>query len=261
MRLARGLPRVDNGWTMIHAYFISLVAVVLAEMGDKTQLLAMAFASRIRWRTVLWAVLAATLVNHLLAVGVGNVATQILPMKWITLVASASFIAFGLWTIRGDKLEGEDKREGRSPFWTVAVAFFFAEMGDKTQLMTIALAADEAVHMGGSGLAAKLQQIIPVWMGTTSGMIVADSIGIIVGIVMHKHIPESAVKWVAASCFMAFGLIGMHQGLDQILAEGVRVHHVFLLGFIPILLGAMWLLSRQRRGAADSDWNPSGHSS
>ncbi len=142
---------------MINAFLLSTVAVVLAEMGDKTQLLAMAFATRFRWQTVLWAVLAATLVNHLLAVVVGNVVTQFLPIAWIKLAAALSFIVFALWTIRGDKLDGEERDHGRSPFWIVAVAFFIAEMGDKTQLMTIALAADEAIKIGGTGWVAKVQ--------------------------------------------------------------------------------------------------------
>ena len=73
---------------MINAFLLATVAVVLAEMGDKTQLLAMAFATRFRWQTVLWAVFAATLVNHLMAVAVGNVITQFLPMAWIKLAAA-----------------------------------------------------------------------------------------------------------------------------------------------------------------------------
>ena len=136
---------------MINAFLLATVAVVLAEMGDKTQLLAMAFATRFRWQAVLWAVFAATLVNHLMAVAVGNVITQFLPMAWIKLAAAASFIIFALWTIRGDTLDGEEQGHGRSPFWTVAIAFFIAEMGDKTQLMTIALAAEEAAKIGGIG--------------------------------------------------------------------------------------------------------------
>jgi len=76
------------------------------------------------------------------------------PMEYIKIAASASFIIFGLWTIRGDKLHDEDKRFNFSPFWTVAVAFFLAEIGDKTQLATIALAV-------------KFNTVINVWMGTT----------------------------------------------------------------------------------------------
>ena len=91
------------------AYLTSLAFVVLAEMGDKTQLLAMAFASRYRWQTVLWGVFLATLANHLLAVLLGNYLTSLIPLKTIQIIASASFILFGLWTLRGDKLNNEDK--------------------------------------------------------------------------------------------------------------------------------------------------------
>lgn len=229
---------------MLSAFILATIAVVLAEMGDKTQLLAMAFATRFRWQTVLWAVLVATLLNHLLAVALGNVITQFLPLDWIKLVAAGSFIVFALWTIRGDTLDGEDQRQGRSPFWTVAIAFFIAEMGDKTQLMTIALAADEAVKIGGAGWLAKCQQIIPVWMGTTTGMMIADAFGIVVGIVLHKHIPEKVVKWVAALCFAGFGLIGLHDALDHLLKAGSTAHHPYLIASVVLLPLVMWGVSK-----------------
>jgi putative Ca2+/H+ antiporter (TMEM165/GDT1 family) len=178
-------------------YLASLAFVVLAEMGDKTQLLAMAFATRYRWQTVMWGVSAATLVNHLLAVLVGNYLTAFFPMHYVQVAAAASFIIFGLWTVRGDTLSGEDKRFNFSPFRTVAVAFFFAEMGDKTQLATVALAS-------------RYGQIVRIWLGTTSGMLVADAVGVIVGIVMGKNIPERLVKWAAAIIFVAFGIIGLY---------------------------------------------------
>jgi putative Ca2+/H+ antiporter (TMEM165/GDT1 family) len=176
--------------------------VVLAEMGDKTQLLGMAFATRYRWDTVMWGVFIATVLNHLFAVIVGNYITQFVPLNYVQLVAAASFILFGLWTIRGDQLEGEDRERSMSPFWTVTVAFFMAEMGDKTQLATIALAA-------------KYHQIVPVWLGTTAGMMVANAIGILVGVVLGKQIPERLVKWVSAVIFIAFGLIGLYDAAPK----------------------------------------------
>jgi Ca2+/H+ antiporter, TMEM165/GDT1 family len=182
------------------AFLTSLAVVVLAEMGDKTQLLAMAFATRIRWQTVMLGVFVATAANHLLAVYVGNVLTHVIPLQYIKIAAAASFIVFGLWTIRGDKLEGEDKRFNFSPFWTVAIAFFIAEMGDKTQLATVALAAD-------------FNTVIPVWIGTTTGMLIADAVGIIAGIVLHKKIPEKQIKWAAALSFIAFGIWGLYQSI------------------------------------------------
>lgn len=183
-------------------FIASFLFVVLAEMGDKTQLLAMAFACRYPAKTVLAGVLVATLVNHLLAVVVGSWLTNIVPLDTIQIAASASFILFGLWTLRGDRLEGEDKKFKFSPFWTVAVAFFFAEMGDKTQLATVALAA-------------KYQSILPIWMGTTAAMLVADAFGIIVGVVLGKKIPERFLKWFAAVIFILFGIIGLYDSLPE----------------------------------------------
>ncbi len=90
---------------MIGPFTLAMVAVILAEMGDKTQLLAMAFSTRYRWQTVLWAVFLATLVNHLVAVAIGGVITQFLPMAWIKFIAAFSFIIFALWTIKGDSMK------------------------------------------------------------------------------------------------------------------------------------------------------------
>ncbi len=179
------------------AVLSSFAIVFLAEMGDKTQLLAMAFAVRFRWQTVLWGVLAATAANHLFAVVVGNYLTNIIPLAYIKIAAAISFILFGLWTIRGDDLHDEDRRFNFSPFWTVTIAFFLAEMGDKTQLATVALAAE-------------FHTVVPVWVGTTTGMLIADAVGIIAGIVLHKKIPEKQIKWFAALVFIGFGLWGLY---------------------------------------------------
>ncbi len=217
------------------AFWASLIFVVLAEMGDKTQLLAMAFATRYKASTVLWGVFVATALNHLLAVAVGNYLTAFVPLSTIQIAAAVSFVLFGLWTIRGDRLEGEDKRFSFSPFWTVAIAFFIAEMGDKTQLATVALAA-------------KYQSPVAVWFGTNIGMLVADAIGIIVGIVMHKHIPERAVKWGAALVFIGFGIYGIHENVpERILTPVIEV--VSLLAITAI----GWFLARSTQEAIEPE--------
>jgi putative Ca2+/H+ antiporter (TMEM165/GDT1 family) len=212
-------------------FIASFLFVFLAEMGDKTQLLAMAFAARFPAKTVLAGVLVATLVNHLLAVVAGNWLTNIVPLDYIQIAASASFILFGLWTLRGDQLEGEDKKYKFSPFWTVAVAFFFAEMGDKTQLATVALAA-------------KYQTIIPIWLGTTAAMLAADAFGIIVGVVLGKRIPERFVKWFAAVIFILFGIIGLYDSIpERFLTPTVMAGGIF---FILVLVGLVVWRNRRR---------------
>lgn len=186
------------------AFIASLLFVVLAEMGDKTQLLAMAFAARYSASKVLLAVFLATLINHGLAVTVGHFLTVVIPMEIISFLAAVSFIIFGLWIIRGDKLSGEDKKESRfGPVVTVGIAFFLAEMGDKTQLATISLAVE-------------YRNMFNVLMGTTLGMVIADAIGIIVGVVLRKHIPEKIIKWVSASIFILFGLMGIYKSLHNL---------------------------------------------
>lgn len=206
------------------AFLASLGFVVLAEMGDKTQLLAMAFATRYKASIVMWGVFAATVLNHFLAVLAGNYLTNLVPIHYVQIAAAASFILFGLWTIRGDELAGEDKRFHFSPFWTVAIAFFIAEMGDKTQLATVALAA-------------KYQSVFPVLAGTTAGMLIADAIGIGIGIVMGKKIPERAVKWIAALIFIGFGLWGLYEYVP----EDVLSLPIALSGIVAIATAVYWI--------------------
>lgn len=185
------------------AFIASFIFVVLAEMGDKTQLLAMAFATRYSAYKVLIAVFLATLINHSLAVAAGRFLTVVVPLEIISFVAALSFIIFGLWTLRGDKLEGEDKKESKlGPIATVGIAFFLTEMGDKTQLATISLAV-------------KYQNMFGVLMGTTLGMVIADAFGIIAGIILRKHIPEKTIKWISAAIFALFGFMGLYNVLSS----------------------------------------------
>ena len=176
----------------VFTFLFSAAAVVLAEMGDKTQLLAMAFAVKYKAGKVMLGVFLATVLNHALAVAVGNYLTRFTAAEtFIQAAASLSFIMFGLWTIRGDELDGEENSSTRyGAVATVAIAFFIAEMGDKTQLATIALAT-------------KFPES-PLWLllGTTAGMLVADAIGIVVGVLMCRKIPEKTVKLVSAGVFI-----------------------------------------------------------
>ncbi|MDA8423147.1 MAG: TMEM165/GDT1 family protein [Nitrospiraceae bacterium] len=217
------------------AFLTSLMFVFLAEMGDKTQLLAMAFATRFKTSTVLWGIFISTAANHLFAVEVGSWLTNYIPINYIQIAAAASFILFGLWTIRGDELKDEDKRFSFNPFWTVAVAFFVAEMGDKTQLATVALAA-------------KYQSVLPVWAGTTTGMMIADAFGIGVGIMLGKKIPESFIRWGAAAIFILFGIYGLHENLPA----GLLTPPTEIAGIVLVAVAA-FLVGRRSQPAPDAD--------
>lgn len=179
----------------------SVGAIALAEMGDKTQLLAMAFAVRYKSGKVMLGIFLATVINHALAVAVGSfIARFALLDAIVQAVAAVSFVLFGLWTLHGDTLEGEQEKASRfGPVMTVAVAFFLAEMGDKTQLATLALSA-------------RFPDVPAlVLLGTTTGMLLADGFGIVFGVLLCRRIPEKQVKLGSAAVFALFGFLAVGQ--------------------------------------------------
>ncbi|GAA1851118.1 TMEM165/GDT1 family protein [Asanoa iriomotensis] len=178
------------------AFVLSFGVIFVAELGDKSQLMAMTFATRYRALTVLIGITLATAVVHLISVAVGYGLGATLPTGWIGLAAGVAFLAFAGWTLRGDKLTEAEKskaqRSQRSAIWAVGGAFFLAELGDKTMLATITLATQH----GWFG----------VWIGSTVGMVAADALAILVGRMLGKRLPEKAIKWGAAALFVIFGV-------------------------------------------------------
>jgi putative Ca2+/H+ antiporter (TMEM165/GDT1 family) len=164
-------------------------------MGDKTQLVALAFATRYRTQTVMAGVFGATLLIHLFSVLLGEAARLALPVFWIELLAGLSFIGFGLWTLRGDELDDEDKVQESSlgPLFTIGATFFLAEIGDKTMLATVTIASQQHNFVG-------------VWLGSTLGMVCADGLAIIVGKILGKRLPEKIIKYGAALIFIVSGV-------------------------------------------------------
>lgn len=180
------------------AFVKALILIAVAEMGDKTQLLTLAFAARLRPGHVLGGVLIGALANHALAVG--GAALLVIPLGWVKLAAGLSFIGFGAWTLRGDRLSGKEEKKFGHPILTVAVSFFIAEMGDKTQLATFVLAAEA-------------RALVPVWIGSSLGMVVADSLAIGAGAVLGRRLPERSIKVGAAILFVLFGSLLLQEAL------------------------------------------------
>lgn len=187
------------------AFLTTFLMVFLAELGDKTQLLVMAFAAKYRWQTVMLAVLIATVANHLVAIIIGIYVNTVINMDYIHLAAAATFFIFGIGTLisndREEKLK--DKRMLINPFWTVAVAFFLAETGDKTQLATIAMAA-------------RFGEWLPLLIGTTAGMIAADGLGVLAGTVINRYVSQKRIQIFSAIFFLICGF-----------TELVVVFHIF----------------------------------
>lgn len=177
------------------AFWQSTLLIAVAEMGDKSQLAALAFATRFSARLTLAGIAVATLVVHLFSVIVGEAMGLALPTFWIRIVAGLAFLAFGAWTLRGDTYEDDAPRQGATfgAFLTVAATFFLAELGDKTMLATITLGS-------------QLHNFVGVWLGSTFGMVAADAAAIVVGQVLGKRLPERAIQIGAALIFFGFGL-------------------------------------------------------
>jgi len=177
-------------------FISSFFLIFLAEMGDKTQLVALSFATKYKPAKVILGIFLGTLVCHLFSVVIGQNLTRLIPMFYLKVLVGFSFIGFGIWTLKGDSYEeGGNKQYFRfGPVATVAVAFFLAELGDKTQLATISMAAEYSSFWG-------------VWFGSTLGMVLADGIAIIVGVLAGKNLPEKFIKYISAAIFVIFGLI------------------------------------------------------
>jgi putative Ca2+/H+ antiporter (TMEM165/GDT1 family) len=177
----------------LDAFLISAALVALAEMGDKTQLLAFVLAAKLKRKgAIVLGILVATLANHFLAGWIGTwLATLVTPatLRWIVALA---FFAFGLWALVPDKLEAEREYSGRSVFVTTLVAFFFVEMGDKTQLATVALAA-------------RFDSLPAVVAGTTLGMMIANVPAVWLGEVLAQRVNMKVMRWIAAALFIALG--------------------------------------------------------
>ncbi|WP_306207382.1 TMEM165/GDT1 family protein [Actinoplanes sp. RD1] len=175
---------------------VSFAVIFVAELGDKSQLMALTFATRFKTVPVLIGITVATAVVHLVSVGVGYGLGVALPTGWISLIAAVAFLAFGAWTLRGDKLTDEEKtkaeRSTGSAILAVGGAFFLAELGDKTMLATITL----ATQYGWFG----------TWLGSTIGMVAADALAILVGRLLGRHLPEKAIRYGAAALFVIFGV-------------------------------------------------------
>ncbi len=179
----------------MQAIIASFLLVAVSEMGDKTQLLAFSLATRFRrpW-PVMGGILVATLANHGLASSVGAWISTHVPPHVLAGVLAATFIGFGIWTLRPDTLDESNGQERFGAFLTTAVLFFFAEMGDKTQLATVALAA-------------RYGDILKVTAGTTLGMLASDGLAVFLGEKLAARVSSARIRWGAACLFFLFGAL------------------------------------------------------
>jgi len=179
----------------LEAFLVSTGIVALAEVGDKTQLLAFILAAKFRnpWPIIL-GILVATLANHGAAGAIGQWITTLLDAQTLRWILGISFIAMAAWTLVPDEFDEEDAKLARfGVFTTTLIAFFLAEMGDKTQVATVALAA-------------QYQSLLWVVAGTTLGMMIANVPAVILGDRIAQRMPTRLVHGVAAAIFAVLGI-------------------------------------------------------
>lgn len=185
--------------------FISTLVVAIAEIGDKTQLLAIVLATRFRkpW-PIIAGILAATIANHGLAATAGYLVSDLLQGRPFRIAVALGFIAMAAWALIPDKDDdGKERTPGAGVFMTTLVAFFLVEIGDKTQVATVALAA-------------QFHQIVLVTIGTTLGMMLANVPAVFLGEAATKVVPLKYVRMGAALIFLGLGLFGLAQALGWV---------------------------------------------
>lgn len=184
----------------MEAFFISTGIVALAEMGDKTQLLSLVLAAKFRKPLpIIFGILVATLLNHALAGAVGAWLTTVLGPNALRWILGIGFLAMAVWMLIPDKLDEDDANVKVSRFGvfaTTLVAFFLAEMGDKTQVATVALAA-------------QYQSLVAVVAGTTLGMMLANVPAVFIGDKLAHKLPLKLIHGIAAAIFAVLGILAL----------------------------------------------------
>ncbi|OAN43976.1 hypothetical protein A6A04_08825 [Paramagnetospirillum marisnigri] len=182
----------------MEAVLLSLTVVAAAEIGDKTQLLALLLAAKYRKPVpVVAGIFVATILNHGIAAGIGVAVAQWLGPDWLRWIIGLSFIAMAAWTLVPDKMDEEPKMwERAGAFVATTVSFFLVEIGDKTQVATVALGA-------------RYGDLLAVTTGTTLGMLIADIPAVFVGNALAEKIPLGLVRVIAAAIFAILGVLAL----------------------------------------------------
>jgi putative Ca2+/H+ antiporter (TMEM165/GDT1 family) len=179
-------------------FWAALFFVFMAEMGDKTQLMTLGFSAKYKALTVFIGVCIATLLINLISVGLGEGVGELFPKFWVNLVAGVAFIAFGIWTLRGDHSKEEEKPHfgKHGPLMTVIIAFFLAELGDKTMLTAIAVAS-------------RYHNFMAVWVGSTVGLVASNALAIVAGKAVGDRLSAKSVQLGVAVIYIVSGCLAI----------------------------------------------------
>jgi len=215
--------------SVAYIFLVAFILIMVGELADKSQLLALLLATRYKAWQVLVGIFIATFVVHFFTTLAGQLVGSAIPQGAIPWITGVLFIGFGIWTLRGDKVDdGDADKGGRfGPIIATTIAFFLAELGDKTQIMTLAIAVDPGsallVYLKAAGPTVQswlaltgspenvgaMGRFWAITMGSTIGMVVADAIAIGIGRLVGKNVPELLMRRISGVIFILFGVLSI----------------------------------------------------
>ncbi|MDR7870662.1 MAG: TMEM165/GDT1 family protein [Tissierellaceae bacterium] len=218
---------------MISEMIKAFLLVFAAEMGDKSQIIAMTFATQFKKMDVLIGVTIAAILNHGLAIVLGRYLSKVIPLNLIQIIAGFIFIVFGLMSLKDEELEDFDAKKTFNPISTVAFAFFVGELGDKTQLTAMTLASESFYPLF-------------ILIGTSSAMVTTSALGILIGSKIGDKIPDILIKIISSIVFIIFGFIKLLDVLPARYLTPMNIW-VFILLILSLEIYLVWRLTNNRK--------------
>ncbi|MDR2427169.1 MAG: TMEM165/GDT1 family protein [Endomicrobium sp.] len=219
----------------MESLLISFFLIFIAEMGDKTQLMALAFTVRFNALQVILAISAATILNNLIAVTAGSLLSGVFSLSIIKIIAYVLFILFGFWTLYGnvEEKESKGKKIFINPFFTVAAFFFISEFGDKTQIAAMTLT---------------MNYLAPFYVlaGASAGMICANLIAIAIGVFLGKKVSAETMRWVSALLFIFFGLAGFWSILNTAGFLNALMYEIILVFAVSLIVFTIIKINKKK---------------
>lgn len=210
---------------MIKELIRAFLLIFIAEMGDKTQIIAMTFATQYKIKEVLMGVFLGVFLNHGLAIILGSYISKIVPMDYIQIIAGFMFVVFGILALKDEEIEDKNHKRNFGPIFTVALAFFVGELGDKTQLTAMTLAAEGSYPFF-------------ILLGTTLGMLGTSGIGIFIGSKIGEKIPDVFIKFVSSLVFIFFGTIKLYNWLPK---DFLKTSYIIIYFAIILLIEIVFI--------------------
>ncbi|MBN2259652.1 MAG: TMEM165/GDT1 family protein [Clostridiales bacterium] len=212
---------------MIAVYIKAFFMIFVAEMGDKTQILAMTFALKYPMGKILLGVAIGAFLNHGLAIGLGTMLTKVVPISALQIFAGTLFVFFAFFSLKIDDDDVEDNKTKYGAILTVAIAFFIGELGDKTQLTALGLGTSESYPF-------------LVLLGTTTGMVLTSLMGIVIGAKLGKRMPEDKLKMMS---FLIFSFFGIEKIYTYIVLP-MQIHFYFYFLIIIYLMISIYVIRK-----------------